>query len=322
MLNNEIAFIDLSKERNNLGSRIVKELNIEELPSQIINFSSGESMVSIKESVRGKNVFVLQTFSNDVNTEIMQLLICIDSLKRASAKEINIIIPMYPYARQDRKAKSREPISARLLADMIETAGAHRVITFDLHSSQVQGFFNIPIDNYFGLPELSNYLMRKHLKDGEDIVVVSPDHGGVNRARKLAQRLDSPIAIIDKRRPKPNVSEVTHIVGDVEGKTAIIIDDMIDTAGSLCNAAKFLKSKGATKVIAMATHPIFSGPALERIKESDLERVIVTDSISHDKDTLPDNINVLSINKLIAKAVEHTNNDISVTSLFKEGMNK
>lgn len=315
----KLTFIDLSKDRNKLGERVCKELGVESIPTTITKFSSGETIVNIEKSVRGQEVYLLQTFDENINDQLMEVLICVDALKRASSAEINLIVPLFPYSRQDRKTKSREPISAKLIANLFENTGIDRVITCDLHASQVQGFFNIPSDNYFALPILSDHL-KEGIDDLSNVVVVSPDHGGVNRARKLAQNLDAPIAIIDKRRPKPNVSMVTNIIGEVSGKVAIIIDDMIDTAGSLCNAAEFLISKGATKVYAVATHPIFSGPAIQRISESKLEKVIVTDTISIDNKEICEKIQVVSIDKLIATAVEHTFLDKPVSEIFENGI--
>lgn len=315
----KLTFIDLSKKRNKLGEKVCTELGIKSIPTSINKFSSGETIVNIESSVRGQDIYLLQTFDENINDQIMEILICVDALKRASANEINLIVPLFPYSRQDRKTKSREPISAKLVANLLEQSGVNRIITFDLHASQVQGFFNIPSDNYFALPILSQHL-QSELDDLKNVVIVSPDHGGVNRARKLAQTLDSPIAIIDKRRPKPNVSVVTNIIGEVSNKTAIIIDDMIDTAGSLCNAADFLISKGAKKVYAVATHPIFSGPAIERITNSSLQKVIVTDSISCENKKINEKIEVISIDKLIARAVEHTFLDKPVSEIFENGI--
>lgn len=316
---NKLTFIDLSKNRNKLGQKVCKALNIEPVLTNINKFSSGETIVNIEKTVRGQDIYLLQTFDENVNDQIMEILICVDALKRASANEINLIIPLFPYSRQDRKAKSREPISAKLVANLFENSGVNRVITLDLHASQVQGFFNIPSDNYFALPILSKKLASE-IPNLSNVVVVSPDHGGVNRARKLAQSLDSPIAIIDKRRPKPNVSVVTNIIGDVNNKVAIIIDDMIDTAGSLCNAAEFLISKGATDVYAVATHPIFSGPAITRIQNSCLRKVLVTDTISIQSKQSCDKIEVVSVDKLIARAIEHTFWDKPVSEIFENGI--
>ncbi len=223
--------------------------------------------INIEESVRGCDVFIVQSTSQPVNEHLMELLIMIDALKRASAATINIVMPYYGYARQDRKSRSREPITAKLVANLIETAGADRVISLDLHAPQLQGFFDIPIDHLMGVPILSDYFMENKDLDFDEVVVVSPDHGGVTRARKMADRLKTPIAIIDKRRPKPNVAEVMNIVGEIEGRTAIIIDDIIDTGGTMKLAAQALLDKGAKEVYACCTHPVLSGPAISRIED-------------------------------------------------------
>ncbi len=246
-----------------LAQEIADHIGISLGKSTVSRFSDGEVQINIEESIRGSEVYVLQSTSAPVNDHVMELLIMIDALKRASAKSINIVMPYYGYARQDRKARSREPIAAKLVADLLETAGATRVITLDLHAPQIQGFFNVPIDHLQGVPILSDYFEEKNL---QDVIVVSPDHGGVTRARKLADRLKTPIGIIDKRRPKPNVAEIMNIIGNVEGKTAILIDDIIDTGGTITLAADALIENGATEVYACCTHPVLSGPAIERIQ--------------------------------------------------------
>ena len=243
----------------------------------------------------------------------MELLIMIDALKRASAKTINIVMPYYGYARQDRKARSREPITAKLVANLLETAGASRVITLDLHAPQIQGFFDIPIDHLMGVPILADYFKSKNL---DDIVVVSPDHGGVTRTRKLADRLKAPIAIIDKRRPKPNVAEVMNIVGQVEGKTAILIDDIIDTAGTITLAASALVASGAKEVYACCTHPVLSGPAIERIQNSEIKELVVTNTIALPEEKKIDKIVELSVAPLIAEAITRVYEMKSVSVLF------
>ncbi len=231
----------------------------------VSKFSDGEISVSMWESVRGTDVFIVQSTSDPVNDNLMELLIMIDAIKRASAGRINAVIPYYGYARQDRKAKARDPITAKLVADLIVAAGADRLLTMDLHASQIQGYFNIPVDHLVGLPILVNYFKDKNI---EDLVIVSPDHGSVTRARNMANPLNAPIAIVDKRRPEPNKSEIMNIIGDIEGKNCILIDDMIDTAGTITNAANALKDLGAKSVKACATHPVLSGPAVERINDS------------------------------------------------------
>jgi ribose-phosphate pyrophosphokinase len=243
----------------------------------------------------------------------MELLVMVDALKRASAKSINVVIPYYGYARQDRKARARDPITAKLVANLIETAGAHRVITMDLHATQIQGFFDIPVDHLLGVPILGKYFSEKGL---QDIVVVSPDHGGVTRARKLAERLEAPIAIIDKRRPEPNVAEVMNIVGNIEGRTAIIIDDIIDTAGTITLAANALVEAGARDVYACCTHPVLSGPAIQRINDSKIRELVVTNTIPLSQDRMIDKIKVLSVAPIIGEAIIRVHEELSVSKLF------
>lgn len=279
----------------------------------VSQFSDGEVQINIEESVRGCDVYVIQSTSHPVNQHIMELLIMIDALKRASASSINIVMPYYGYARQDRKARSREPITAKLVADLIETAGADRVITLDLHAPQIQGFFNIPIDHLQGVPILSEYFEGKNL---EDVIVVSPDHGGVTRTRKMADRLKSPIGIIDKRRPRPNVAEVMNIIGNVEGKTAILIDDIIDTAGTITLAANALLENGAKEVYACCTHPVLSGPALERIENSRIKELVITNSIPLPEEKKIDKITTLSVAPLIGEAIVRIHELQSVSILF------
>ena len=246
------------------------------------SFADGEVSVTIEESVRGSDVFVIQSTCRPVNNHLMELLVSIDALKRASAGRITAVIPYYGYARQDRKARARDPISAKLVADLLVAAGADRVLTMDLHASQIQGFFNIPVDHLMGAPLLANYYLDKFkdLDITNDVVVISPDIGSVARARKFAEKLNCAIAIVDKRRPKPNVSEVMNIIGDVKDKTCIILDDMVDTAGTLCNAANALVTKGGAKaVFAGATHGVLSGPAFDRIEESVISEMVLLDTI-------------------------------------------
>lgn len=267
----KLKIFSLNSNRE-LAEEIAKEVGIELGKSSVTHFSDGEIQINIEESIRGCHVYVIQSTSNPVNQNLMELLIMIDALKRASAATINIVMPYYGYARQDRKARSREPITAKLVANLIETAGATRMITLDMHAPQIQGFFDIPIDHLNAVRLLSDYFSERHL--GDDLVVVSPDHGGVTRARKMADRLKAPIAIIDKRRPRPNVAEVMNIVGNVEGKVCIIIDDIIDTAGTITLAAKALREAGATKVYACCSHPVLSGPAMKRIEESPIKHKV------------------------------------------------
>lgn len=296
-----------------LAEEIAKQVGVELGKCSVTKFSDGEVQINIEESIRGCDVFIIQSTSFPVNEHVMELLIMIDALKRASAKTINVVIPYYGYARQDRKARAREPITAKLVANLLETAGATRVITLDLHAPQIQGFFDIPIDHLMGVPILGQYLETKNL---EDIVIVSPDHGGVTRARKLADRLKAPIAIIDKRRPRPNVAEVMNIVGNVEGKTAILIDDIIDTAGTITLAANALVEYGAKEVYAACTHPVLSGPAIERITNSKIKELIVTNSIELPEDKKTDKILELSVAPLLAEAIIRVFEEKSVSYLF------
>ncbi|GGN63505.1 ribose-phosphate diphosphokinase [Oceanobacillus indicireducens] len=296
-----------------LAEEIAEHLGIPLGKCTVSRFSDGEVQINIEESIRGSDVYVLQSTCAPVNDHVMELLIMIDALKRASAKSINIVMPYYGYARQDRKARSREPIAAKLVADLLETAGTTRVITLDLHAPQIQGFFNVPIDHLQGVPILSDYFEEKNL---QDIIVVSPDHGGVTRARKLADRLKTPLGIIDKRRPKPNVAEVMNIIGNVEGKTAILIDDIIDTGGTITLAADALIENGATEVYACCTHPVLSGPAIDRIENSAIKELVVTNSIPLPEEKKLDKTTVLSVAPLIGEAIIRVHEEQSVSILF------
>ncbi|MFX3624205.1 MAG: ribose-phosphate diphosphokinase [Ectobacillus sp.] len=296
-----------------VAEEIAKHIGVELGKCSVTRFSDGEIQINIEESIRGCDVFIIQSTSYPVNEHIMELLIMIDALKRASAKTINIVMPYYGYARQDRKARSREPITAKLVANLLETAGATRVITLDLHAPQIQGFFDIPIDHLMGVPILAEYFKKKDLKD---IVIVSPDHGGVTRARKMADRLKAPIAIIDKRRPRPNVAEVMNIVGNIEGKTAILIDDIIDTAGTITLAANALVENGASEVYACCTHPVLSGPAIERIQNSNIKELIVTNSIALPEEKKIAKVKELSVAPLIGEAIIRVYEEQSVSTLF------
>ncbi|MBM7580649.1 ribose-phosphate diphosphokinase [Jeotgalibacillus terrae] len=281
----------------------------------VTRFSDGEIQINIEESIRGCDVFVVQSTSSPVNENLMELLIMVDALKRASAKTINIVMPYYGYARQDRKARAREPITAKLIANLLETAGATRVITLDLHAPQIQGFFDILIDHLRGVPIIAEYFMQKNFNPDE-LVIVSPDHGGVTRTRKLAEYLKAPIAIIDKRRPKPNVSEVMNIVGNVEGKTCILIDDIIDTAGTITLAANALMKVGAKEVYASCTHPVLSGPAMERINDSAIKELVVTNSIALSEEKQGGKIVELSVAGLLGEAIVRVYEQQSVSMLF------
>ena len=300
-----------------LAQKIADQVGVELGKVSVTHFSDGEIKINIDESIRGDHVYIVQSTSYPVNDNLMELLIMIDALRRASAKTINVVLPYYGYARQDRKAQSREPITAKLVANMITQAGADRVLTLDLHAAQIQGFFDIPVDHLLGAPLLANYFLENNFKD-KDIVVVSPDHGGVTRARKLAEFLHAPIAIIDKRRPKANVAEVMNIIGDVKGKVAVLIDDMIDTAGTITLAAQALQDAGALEVYACCTHPVLSGPALERLNASVIKEVVVTDSIQVPEEKTGGKIVQVSVDQLMAEAIKRIHENRSVSPLFIE----
>ena len=285
--------------------------------SEVSTFSDGEITVSLFESVRGSDCFIIQSTCAPVNNNIMEMLIMIDALKRASAARITAVIPYFGYARQDRKAKARDPISAKLVADLITTAGADRVLTMDLHVPQIQGFFNIPVDHLLGAPVLSNYLKDRIGDNVDEYVAVSPDLGSVTRARTFATRLGCPLAIVDKRRQKANVSEVMNIIGDVRGKKVILIDDMVDTAGTLCNSAQALIDKGgATEVIACATHGVLSGPAIERLQNSCIKELILLDTIPLPPEKAIPKITLLPVAPLFAEAIERIYEDKPVSTMY------
>lgn len=299
---------------NTLINRICEKLEIERGKCEVKTFSDGEIAIDIGETVRGKDVFVIQSTSSPVNNNLMELLILIDALKRASAGRINAVIPYYGYARQDRKTKAREPITSKLVADLLTVAGADRVVAMDLHAGQIQGYFNIPVDHLTAVPYLARYF--KDIANENDFVVVSPDLGGVTRTRKFANELNLPIAIIEKRRPKPNVSEVMNIIGDVEGKNCILVDDIVDTAGTICQAAKALQDRGAKKVYGCATHGVLSGPALERIQDSVMEKFIITDTIELPEDKKIEKIDIVSVAPLFASAIKRINGNTSISAMF------
>lgn len=297
-----------------LAKDVCKHLGTELIDSEVTHFSDGEIAVNIKETVRGADVFIVQPTHEPVNDNLMELLIMIDACKRASAGRINAVIPYYGYARQDRKTKPREPITAKLVANLIEKAGADRAVLMDLHAGQIQGYFDIPVDHLSAIKHLAEYFKSLNL---EDVVVVSPDLGGVTRARNFANELNASIAIIEKRRPKPNVSEVMNVIGDVEGKTCILVDDIIDTAGTICHAAEYLTEKGGAKMVyGCATHGVLSGPAIERLINSKLEEFIITDTIPLNIGNITDKIKVVSIADQIAKAIERIHNNESISSIF------
>lgn len=299
-----------------LAARIAERLELPVGKSSVGMFSDGEISMNLYETVRGSDVFVVQSTSEPVNDHLMELLIMMDALKRASAGRITAVIPYMGYARQDRKAKARDPISAKLVADLISTAGADRVLTMDLHAAQIQGFFNIPVDHLLGVPILAPYYAKKFGRDRDDVVVVSPDLGSVTRARNFAQRLNVPLAIIDKRRPKANVSEVMNIIGDVKDKTVILVDDMIDTAGTITHGAQALVDYGAKDVYACCTHPVLSGPAIERIQNSPISELLVLDTISLPEEKKIDKIKTMSVAPVFAEAIERIYEDLSVSTLF------
>lgn len=300
-----------------LAEKIAKSLGGSLGNAVVTKFSDGEISVNINETVRGADAFIIQSTCNPVNTNLMELLIMIDALKRASAGRITAVIPYYGYARQDRKAKARDPITAKLVANLITAAGADRILTMDLHASQIQGYFDIPVDHLLGGAILENYYREKNV---EDLVVVSPDHGSVARARSFAQQLDAPIAIIDKRRQKANECEVMNIIGDVKGKNVIILDDMIDTAGTLCNAADALKAFGVKEVYACCTHAVLSGPAIERLEKSAISEVVVLNTISLGEEKQIDKIKVIDTSNVFATAIRKIFENESVSVLFAENL--
>ncbi len=300
-----------------LAQKIAQCLGLRVCDAEVTMFSDGEIGVNIYETVRGSDVFIIQSTCNPVNDHLMELLIMIDAFKRASAGRITAVMPYFGYARQDRKAKARDPISAKLVADLITAAGADRVLTMDLHAAQIQGFFNIPVDHLLGGPILATYYLEKFKDELDDFVVVSPDLGSVTRARTFASRLNVPIAIVDKRRPKPNVSEVMNIIGDIKDKRVILIDDMIDTAGTITNGATALKERGAKEVYACCTHAVLSGPAIERINSCPISEMLVLDSIPLPPDKQIDKIKVLSVAPVFAEAIKRIYGDISMSELFR-----
>ncbi|MFO7952819.1 MAG: ribose-phosphate pyrophosphokinase [Bacillota bacterium] len=313
--NNSLKIFCGSANRE-LAEEISDYLKVPLGKSEVSRFSDGEISISINESVRGTNSFLIQPLCGPINESILELLILIDALKRASVKSVNAVIPYYAYARQDRKTRARDPVTAKLIADLISAAGANRVVAMDLHAGQIQGFFNIPLDHLTALPILANYFIEKKIENG---VVVSPDLGGVTRARDLANRLMMPLAIIDKKRPSPNEAEVMNIIGDVKGKTAIFIDDMIDTAGTLVHGAEALINTGAKEVFSCCTHPVFSGKAIDRLSNSSITEVVYANTIPVDKSVLRgkrDCFKALSVAPLIGEAIKRIQEKRSVSELF------
>ena len=296
-----------------LANEIAELMGIKVGKSTVNKFSEGEIQVSIWESVRDCDVYVVQPTCAPVNDHLMELLIMIDALKRASAGRINAVIPYYGYARQDRKAKARDPITAKLVANLIQAAGADRVISMDLHANQIQGYFDIPVDHLLGLPILTKYFKEKNL---DNVVVVSPDHGSVTRARNMAERLDAPIAIVDKRRPEPNKSEIMNIIGDIDGKNCILLDDMIDTAGTICNAASALIELGAKNVYACATHGVLSGPAKERLEKSPIQELVLLNTLPIDDEKKLDKMTFISVGPIFSEVITRVYQGGSVSTLF------
>lgn len=300
-----------------LVDEICDYLNVEPGKISVKHFADGEILVEPEQSVRGKKVYIVQSTCNPVTERLMELLICIDALKRASAEEINCVIPYYGYARQDRKACPRQPISAKLVANLLEAAGADRIVTLDLHATQIQGFFNVPMDDLTAIPMLAQYFRNKNIP-ADELVVVSPDHGGTTRARRMAELLGAPLAIIDKRRPRPNVCEANNVIGDVEGKHAIVVDDICDTAGSLVAGCELLKEKGAKDIYATITHGVFSGQAAERIENSPIKEMVVTNTIplSEEFKSKTNKVTSLSIAWMLSKIIEAISAHNSVSEVY------
>jgi len=296
-----------------LAADIAERIDVPLCEAFVGHFNNGETQVMIEESIRGKDIFIIQSTSFPVNDNLMELLILTDACKRASAHSITAVVPYYAYARQDRKTRGREPISAKLVANLMTTAGVTRVVTVDLHAGQIQGFFDIPVDHLAAAPVLAGYFRDQEF---EDLVVVSPDLGGVTRARIMADFLHAPIAIIEKRRPEPGRAEVMNLIGDVEGKTALLIDDIVDTAGSLCEGAKALKARGAKHVLAACSHAILSDPAIERIEESPLEKLVITDSIPVPPEKQSEKLVTLSLAQSLADVIVRVQSHRSVSLLF------
>lgn len=302
---------------HDLAREIADRLDTELGQIEVGKFSDGEISVSIRESVRGCDVFVIQSTSHPVNDNLMELLVMIDALRRASAGRINAVIPYFGYARQDRKATARDPITAKLVADLLTTAGADRVLTMDLHAPQIQGFFNIPVDHLYGMTVLKKAICKEEFVKGDDFVVVSPDVGSVARARQMAARLNAPLAIVDKRRPKANVMEVMNIIGDVKDKTCLMIDDMIDTAGTIVQGAQALKEHGgATRVFACCTHPVLSGPAIDRLQKSVIEKLFVLNTIEIPSEKRFDKLAEISVAPIFAEAIESIHEEKPVSKLY------
>ena len=313
-MKNKITVFSLSSSKK-LAQDIASILGTKVGDCKVHHFADGEILCEIGESVRGKDVFIVQSTSNPVTENLMEILVLTDALKRASAREITAVIPYFGYARQDRKAKPRQPITSKLVANLLTTAGVNRVVTVDLHAAQIQGFFDIPVDEMQALPLLIKYFRKKKV---QDLCVVSPDHGGATRARKMSEAFDCPIAIIDKRRPKPNVAEVMGIIGNVEGKNCILIDDMIDTAGTITAGVDMLKQKGAKDVYIACTHGVLSGPAVERLSTCAAKEVVITNTIEIPQDKKFDKLVSVSVAGLLAHTIENIENDLPVSDVFTQ----
>ena len=313
-MKNKITVFSLSSSKK-LAQDIASILGTKVGDCKVHHFADGEILCEIGESVRGKDVFIVQSTSNPVTENLMEILVLTDALKRASAREITAVIPYFGYARQDRKAKPRQPITSKLVADLLTTAGVNRVVTVDLHAAQIQGFFDIPVDEMQALPLLIKYFRKKKV---QDLCVVSPDHGGATRARKMSEAFDCPIAIIDKRRPKPNVAEVMGIIGNVEGKNCILIDDMIDTAGTITAGVDMLKQKGAKDVYIACTHGVLSGPAVERLSTCAAKEVVITNTIEIPQEKKFDKLVSVSVAGLLAHKNLNIENDLPVSDVFTQ----
>lgn len=299
-----------------LAEAIARKMGLTLGEAAVQKFSDGEISMQIKETIRGADVYIIQSTSYPVNDNLMELLIMIDAMKRASAARITAVMPYYGYARQDRKARARDPISAKLVANLLTSAGANRVLTMDLHCAQIQGFFDIPVDNLVGNPLLTDYYIKKYGDSLNEFVAVSPDLGSVGRTRQFAEKLNIPLAIIDKRRPKPNVSEIMNIIGNIEGKKVILVDDMIDTAGTITNAANALKERGAIEVDACCTHAVLSGPAIKRINDSAITELLVLDTIELPAEKKIDKITVVSVADIFENAIKCIHDGTSISQLF------
>ncbi len=314
LYNGDIKILSCNGNRK-LSEAIAGNLDLKVCDAEVSKFSDGEISIKINEPVRESDVYIIQPTSSPVNDNLMELLIMIDAVKRASAGRINAVVPYYGYARQDRKTRARDPISAKLVADIITSAGADRILTMDLHCAQIQGFFNIPVDHLYGMPILVEYYKNK-FESFDNVAAVSPDLGSVTRARSFAEKLDIPLAIIDKRRPKANVSEVMNIIGKIDGKNVILVDDMIDTAGTIVNAASALKERGALDVYACCTHPVLSGKAIERIENSEIKELLVLDTVELYEEEKSSKIRQASVSDIFAKAIYRIHNGMPVSTIF------